>query len=365
MSDTLKPNLVIQTAFVGDLLLCLPLLKTLRSLEPSRPLYLLCRNGLGEFFRQTGILDEVIEVNKADRQAWRVQTDRMKKIHWHWVVCPHQSTRSALLVWRLKADRKIGFKKLLTDLVFTEKISRPMGFPDALRQLALLQNHSEPIAELLATGFEAAAAVPAWANMRVPKLVDLRQAWRLKKSFTQASLKSQNILANWGSQRIAFLAPGSVWKTKMWRSEGYIELARHLTKTGYQVVLMGAANEKVICEQIRSEVPACHILTGETSLFESAELMATADILFCNDSGAMHLAATMDVPTVAVFGPTTLALGYRPWQNQAEVAEINLPCRPCGRHGSETCPLGTHDCMKKVSVELVLMKMQALQNKTL
>jgi heptosyltransferase-2 len=82
--------------------------------------------------------------------------------------------------------------------------------------------------------------------------------------------------------------------------------------------------------------------------------MTKAEALICNDSGLMHLASVAGLPTVAVFGPTTIALGYRPWQNQARVVERELFCRPCGKHGHVRCPLNTHECMKSISESQVL-----------
>jgi heptosyltransferase-2 len=117
---------------------------------------------------------------------------------------------------------------------------------------------------------------------------------------------------------------------------------------------MGAPAERGICDEIVRAAPGAVSIAGETSLWESAEILALADRLVCNDSGAMHMAAAAGVPTVTVFGPTILEFGYRPWQNQARVAQVELKCRPCGKHGAKACPLGTHECMKAVSVQTVL-----------
>jgi heptosyltransferase II len=68
----------------------------------------------------------------------------------------------------------------------------------------------------------------------------------------------------------------------------------------------------------------------------------------------------LGIPTVAVFGPTTLDLGYRPWQNRALVVQKDLECRPCGKHGAAKCPLGTHACMKTVRPPDVLTAIDRL-----
>lgn len=73
------------------------------------------------------------------------------------------------------------------------------------------------------------------------------------------------------------------------------------------------------------------------------------------------MAAVVGLPTVAVFGPTTLDLGYRPWQSRAIVVQNNLlDCRPCGLHGAQRCPLGHHQCMKDLKVERVIQAFSKL-----
>jgi heptosyltransferase-2 len=154
-------------------------------------------------------------------------------------------------------------------------------------------------------------------------------------------------------ERVVVLAPGSVWRTKMWTKEGFIELGRTLSRDAL-VVVMGSRDESELCAEIARAIPNATSLAGRTSLWESAQLLAVADLLVCNDSGAMHLGAAAGVPIVSIFGPTVLELGYRPWASNAAVVQTDLACRPCGKHGAEKCPLGHHDCMKKVVAADVL-----------
>jgi heptosyltransferase-2 len=74
----------------------------------------------------------------------------------------------------------------------------------------------------------------------------------------------------------------------------------------------------------------------------------------------MHMAALSGLPTVAAFGPTTLDLGYRPWSASAAVAQRDLPCRPCGKHGAERCPINSHACMAGLSPATVLGAIEAI-----
>lgn len=349
--------LIIQTAFLGDLLLTIPLLKAVREMWPECHLSILCRSGFGSLLLRYRLVDEVIEVNKATRTSWRDAVDRLKKREFAYVFCPHESFRSALLAARLKGQIKIGYRRFFNRFIFSPRIVRPMQYPEVIRQLAMLAPVSKDWALRLQKFAEewketnehqggALAWVPDWASMQVEELKEIRE----------------NMIKRRGSARkpVAFLAPGSVWPTKMWTANGYAELARALINKNYEVFLMGSSSEISICEGISGSVPGVQSLAGQLSLVEVAERLARADILICNDSGAMHLAALSGVPTVSIFGPTVIELGYRPWQNQARIVELPLACRPCGKHGAKKCPLGTHACMKDLGADFVLRQMDAL-----
>ena len=115
-----------------------------------------------------------------------------------------------------------------------------------------------------------------------------------------------------------------------------------------------------VCERIAAGVgsPGALInLAGQTSIPDLFYLYSQGEYLIANDSSPIHLAAMSAAKTIAIFGPTTLSLGYRPWNDKARVAQIELICRPCGAHGHNKCPIGTHDCMKKLGAQHVMQLM--------
>ena len=362
-------HLIVQTAFLGDLLLGIPLLKTLRHMRPQDKFVLLCRKGLGEFFLKSGLVDEVVEVDKKVKNSWRSAALNLRARQFDSVISPHLSFRTALFVWRLKAKHKVGYARFFNFFIFNERVSRPMALPEALRQLALLAPFNKIWKSRLAEFEDSQTsrgglgrngelmAVPEWADMTVNRLVQIRKNFRtqgslqgLQSNQTRRMIEDLKITTK---DKIAFLAPGSVWATKMWTTEGYAGVARDLLNKGYRVFVTGTVAESDICDAVVKLAPGIVSLAGATSLYGSVEWLALADLLVCNDSGAMHMAAAAGVPTVSIFGPTILEFGYRPWQTHAKVVQTDLPCRPCGKHGTQVCPIGTHDCMKKVSSQMV------------
>ena len=317
----------------------------------------------------------MIEVDKSSRASRREAMKALRGREWDWVISPHQSFSTHRLVKSLRAKRKTGYRQWWNFNVFNERIVRPMHLPEALRQLALVQAsdpnvreglsrygtkpdfHAFP--ELTTLNSKQLGAVPEWASMAVPRLSAIHSERASSKVLSKlsekvAALARENDLVGKRGSGLVFLAPGSVWNTKMWTLSGYTDAARELMKMGFRVVVMGAGSERPLGDKIASEVPGVLNLAGGTTLYESTELLALGDLLVCNDSGAMHMAAGAGVPSVAVFGPTTLALGYRPWQTEARIVQKNLRCRPCGTHGAKKCPLKTHECMTSISASEVL-----------
>ncbi len=369
----IKTHLLVQTAFVGDLLLSIPLLKELRDRDPDAKLVLLCRKGLGDFFIRAALVDEIVEVDKGDEKnsSWRSAREKLAGRRFDLILCPHESFRSAAFVMRLRANRKIGFRRWFNFAIFTDRVERPMHLPEALRQLSLLAPLDEKWGKRLAEygkntragglSSEGLARVPEWAEMSVPRLMNLKSNRdpKLLSSDRVRAVAERLDLANSGRQT-AILAPGSVWATKMWPLDGYTRVARELLSKGWRVVALGAANEKEICGELVRRAPGVQSIAGDTNLFESTEIIALADLVVCNDSGAMHMASAAATPAVSIFGPTILQFGYRPWQNKSHVLEVSLDCRPCGKHGARECPLGTHACMKQVSAESVLVGIESV-----
>jgi heptosyltransferase-2 len=155
------------------------------------------------------------------------------------------------------------------------------------------------------------------------------------------------------SGRLYALAPGSVWATKRW--PGFPALAAELARSA-TVVIIGSAGDSGIAATISQTAgPSIIDATGRLSLLASAELIRRARLLVTNDSAPLHLASAMNTPTVAVFGPTVPAFGFGPLAERSRTIGIDaLACRPCDRHGPNSCPLRHWNCMREVSVDQVL-----------
>ena len=269
--------------------------------------------------------------------------------------CLHQSIRSHLISLKIHASHKYGFKNFWNFFVFDSRINKDYSRPDALRQLSLLgvvdkdvlakieslsDCHGKNLTLQESTkDYFFKESIPPWASMNV--------ADHIKPTILLSELSTYI-----SSRKTIFIAPGSVWATKKWSKEGYREVIEEWVDEA-NIVLVGSKGEIELCQELAKGIDSIIDLSGQTSLYELAGVFKQGDVLVTNDSGAMHVAASAGLPILSIFGPTTLKIGYRPWSSQATVIQRPLKCRPCGKHGHDKCPIGTHECMKSISAKVV------------
>jgi heptosyltransferase II len=349
-------NLIVQTAFLGDLVLSIPLIRQLSEIEPERGITVICRQGLGDVLKAYPFIRRVIEVNKREPKIWAEQVEQLERETFHHIICPHQSPRTALLVRRLKAQgEKVGFHRKWNFWAFTKRVEYPTHLPDALRQLSLLTAIDFRFALEFSTvaGEEAIWNQQSQAGPLFFSKVPLPIWSRLKPQAMSGPMPPSE-----SASRTVFIAPGSVWATKRWTLTGYTEVAQRLVAKGFKVVLVGSPEEREVGEAIVNVVGEVQNAIGQWTLSQTVQEFSLAAqkgaALIANDSGAIHLAAAAQLPVVAIFGPTTLDLGFRPWLERSVVVQKPLECRPCGRHGHDRCPIGTHACMTSIAADDVL-----------
>ncbi len=354
----MSANILVQTAFLGDLLLSIPLMRSLRSLWPEQKLFLVCRKGLGEFFLKTQLVDQVFEISKGKGDSYQEVLESLRAEKIERVFAPHESLRTALFVRKIQAQEKVSFAKLWNVFFYNSRIYKNKKLPEALRQLSLLQNFDANLflkIEKYPDEEGARSVVPVWASMSLREFYQ-RHSKEIDAVFAKLQLSVEN------KKKTVALFPGSVWETKRWTKEGFVQVGCELRERGWQALIMGGPGEEELCSEVAAMIPGAKNICGKTSIYESSLIISQVAGVVGNDSASMHLAATGDIPSVAIFGPTVLEFGYRPWQNFVSVVEKKgLACRPCGKHGHRSCPLGTHECMRSISKDEVMSALLAGQ----
>jgi len=316
--------LVIQTAFLGDVVLTTGLLAYLA--ERAGPVDVVTTPAAAPLLETHPAVRRTVGYDKrgADRGVGGLVrlAGRLRREAYARAYLPHRSIRSATLARLAGVPERIGFTGSPGSWTYTRRIPRPEGGHEAERILALAEPEPGSVATVSLGLTEE----------------DRRRAaeWLVAKGL--------------GPGFVA-MAPGSIWGTKRW--PGYAGLAAALDRP---VVIVGGPEDRVLAESVAAAAPGrAHVAAGELPLRVTAALLEKARVLVTNDSAPLHLASAVGTRVVAVFGPTVPAFGFGPRGSTDRIVEHGtLPCRPCSSHGPPVCPLGHHRCMREISVERVL-----------
>ncbi len=330
-----------QTAFLGDAVLTLPLLHSIRQAYPDAEIIYFVRKGLKSLFQ----FDPGFEVQECDKygrdrglQGLGRFIKRLQDQAFDLWISPHTSFRSALTARYCGAATRIGYNlPWYNRLAYSHTVSR---FFQELNEIERVLQLLKPLNLEPAT---------AW-----PRLALSREQESLADDFW-----SKNI-----SRPVLGVHPGSTWATKKWPEEYFARVIDMVQESlDVQVLLFAGPGEEASTREILSRIrhqDRVINLAGKLDLTGLAAFLSRLDCYLCNDSGPMHLAWTQNIPVVALFGPTTRELGFFPRGEHSRVLESPLDCRPCGLHGSQSCPQGHHRCMLDIDPETVF---QAVRDK--
>jgi heptosyltransferase-1 len=177
----------------------------------------------------------------------------------------------------------------------------------------------------------------------------------------QATSKVNRLLMEQGvpvSKPLVVLVPGTIWETKHWTIEGFAGVARQFLQDGFAVALAGTMRDQQRCRQIAAAAPGTCDLSGKTTPADLAALIRRAEVAVTNDSGSMHVAASLGKPMVSVFGPTN-PVHIGPYERPESVVRVDLPCSPCNYRRLSQCPFD-HACMKQVTSAMVVERVRKI-----
>lgn len=322
-------SLVIQTAFLGDVVLTTPLLQALAG--RYGPVDVVTTPAAAPLLETHPAVRRTIAYDKRGRErglgGFLALARRLRAERYEAAYLPHRSLRTAALALAARIPRRVGFHDGWP-VLYTEAQRRPADGHEIDRLLAL-------------------AGAPSGGGAYTPSVYPTPE--------DEAAV--DRLLAEAGiAGDFVVLAPGSIWGSKRWPY--YKDLAGRLAERA-AVVAVGGAEDAALGEDIvgavrRTGGPALNAC-GRLTLRQSAALIGRARLLVTNDSAPLHLASAMDTPVLAIFGPTIPEFGFGPvGPGDASLGVQGLVCRPCSAHGPPACPLGHHRCMNDLTVARVL-----------
>ena len=320
---------IIQTAFIGDVILTTPLIETAKTCFSQASIDIVVIPQTEELVVNNPHLRCVITYDK--RGVERGMSGFIKMVHilrrrrYDVALIPHRSWRSALLALCAGIPNRLGFSSSSASSLYTHKVTYRTESHETLRNLNLLSPY----------GCSSGDPTP--------------NIWHTQTDEERAIefLKTQNV--HEGSTLVG-MGAGSVWPTKRWVPEGFAQVAdRLISEKKETVIFFGGPSDVMLYNRISSMMQQTPVVAaGKLSLKESAALIARCRVFLSNDTGLMHLAAAMNVPVVAIFGATVPAFGFTPRGEGHTIIEKRLPCRPCGVHGTKRCREKTFACMREI-----------------
>ncbi len=331
--------LVIQTAFIGDAVLTLPLIEQICIKYNNPIIHVLAIPNTQEIFNNSPYVNKVIVYDKRnkDKGIWGIikLSKLLKKENYTLIISPHRSFRTSILVMLTNVKNSIGFDNASFNYVYKKIVKYNKNEHEVLRNLRLIDfNPNE-------------------------------ENWRIipKQSVSkEVKEKVNNFLLEHQIKNFICIAPGSVWQTKMYPLEYYIEIAKHFAKKGYKVIILGSKSEQELCSKFISKENENIINSaGVFSIPEVIELIGKSSLLICNDSAPTHFGMINDVKVLTVYCSTVAEFGFYPYNSKSKYLSYdNLTCKPCGIHGHKECPIKTFDCGYKLLPSIIIKQAEEL-----
>lgn len=329
----MKPNriLLIHTAFIGDVILLTPLIRAIKQSFPESYLGVILIPIAKEILRNNPNIDELIVFNKRKNKFFELikKIIMVRKRKFDTAILPHSSLTTAVIPFLGNVKTRIGFDRWTTQKLLTHKVR-------FRKNILRIEKNLDLLSPIINASFSIETEL--FINKETKEKID-------------------GLVEQFNNKKMVAIAPGSVWFTKRWPKNYYKKLAWELANLGYFIVLTGSKDEQSLCEEIKPSKNSVNF-SGKLSILESAELIRRCKFIICNDSGALHIANAVKTKVYTFFGPTVKKIGYAPFRKNDHVFETELKCRPCGSHGGKNCPEKHHNCMRKITPELVLAKIQ-------
>lgn len=310
--------LVRATNWVGDAVMSLPALLVIRERFPQAHIAILAKPWVADLYKRESFADEVILYDAAS--SWRMGL-ALRPRHFDCAILLQNALEAAWIAWLAGIPQRIGYNRdgrgwLLTRAVKVPKRGEIPGherfyYLELLRRAGLID--------------------------RLPECDAIHLTRRSSRN----------------GRRIIGISPGAAYgNAKRWLPDRFAEAAATLAAArGASIALFGSGSERPLCEQVAQRLHGHDVVNyaGQTTLAQFIELAAGCELFLTNDSGAMHIASALGVPTVAVFGATDdTATG--PTGSKAGVVRQSVECSPCLLR---ECPID-HRCMTRVEAGRVV-----------
>lgn len=332
MEHALNKILIIQTAFIGDVILATPVVERLHLAFPQANIDFLLRKGNENLLSNHPHLRKVLIWDKKQGKYAQLKKliSELRREKYDVVINLQRFMTTGIITVLSGGQKTIGFNKNPLSIFFSKRYPHVIGNKE---------HYTHEVARNLSVLSDLTGETAIINPKLYPSATDVENVKYTGKYVT--------------------ISPTSVWFTKQYPLEKWVTVINRIPKE-FTVFLLGGKTDASACEWIKSQSshPRIEVKAGAYTFLESAALMKGAVMNYVNDSAPLHLASATDAPVTAVFCSTIPAFGFGPLSSDSRVVETsaNLDCRPCGLHGYKVCPKGHFKCAEIEAERIVTLE---------
>lgn len=333
----IKKILVRAPNWIGDAVLCLPAIEVIKSAYPQAEITVLARPWVSPVFLNSSFVKGVADYDTSGRHAGifgRLKLIKdIKKKNFDMAVLFQNAFEAAMIVFLAKIPIRIGYDRDFRGMLLTNPIKFSSDIKNA-HQVFYYLNIVNRLNESYGLQPSALSYQPKIC------LTEGEKVWA--KKFLQEKGINDEILIG--------MAPGASYgPAKRWMPERFNEVAARLVNDcRAKPVLFGGRDDREICGSVLGGLNGLN-LSGEIDLRKSIALISMCGLFITNDSGPMHIAASLGIPTVAIFGSTSPEL-TGPVGDNVTVIKKDIECSPCFER---KCRYGHYNCFKMIEEDEV------------
>lgn len=325
--------LIIQTASIGDVILSTALAEKLHVFYPDATIDFVVKKGMENLFSDHPFIHKVYSWDKSAGK-YKNLYHLLKEIRtrkYEYVINVQRFASSGILTAFSAADHTIGFDKNPLSAFFTKKAKHVINQTQNIHEVA---RNQKLITHLTDDKPATPRLYPTDRNIQ-----------------NVALLKTKPYIC---------IAPASLWFTKQYPKEKWIEFIHHI-QYDLNIYLLGSKSDQQLCEEIIDLSGRDNItdLSGKLNFLDSAALMKDAKMNFVNDSAPMHIASSVNAPVTVIFCSTVPEFGFGPLSADSVIVQTKeyLSCKPCGLHGYRECPEKHFKCGYLIEKEELLKRL--------
>ena len=330
--ESINKILIRGTNWIGDAIMTLPAVASIRATYPRAHIAMLAKPWVADIYKLFSDIDEIIIYeNKFDNPAGVFRlAQKLKEKKFDLAILLQNAIEAAIMALAAGIPLRAGYDSDARGILLTHRVRRT----EEIKKVHQTDYYLEMV--------KALGCVSVGREMHLETKINLLEARNILRKFIPEEAK----------KTVIGIAPGATYgPAKKWFPDRFAATADTLSeKFSAQVMIMGGKADRETAQEIQKLACANLInLAGKTTLLEAIYLISQCSLFISNDSGLMHIAGALNIPTVAIFGSTN-PVTTSPVGNKSVIVRRDVLCSPCLK---KTCPTDFR-CMRMISVEDVL-----------